>query len=401
VRWLLNSKVNLIAIISTILVITFSISIVSSAVVSNVVISNSGSIASISPLHVVGKDIRDIMGNNITLKGFNKNTYEGDPGGYWNGVYVKTLSDWNAANVGRELDSMKSWGTGVNVIRCVQAVDNWKLNIGNHRQLIKNLLDVAASKGMYIIYTPYQVINYYNGGGQDPLPYPPYQNSGGSSVIASASDFVSYWASIATELKNYPNVIFELWNEPVGDGSTTAFNSWIATSQQCINAIRATGAQNLILFQWDYQGYINLDWPTSVSNMNWIAAANLTDSTGNLVYTTHLYYNAIQKVGGIANAFGYQLSDIDRAFQLMGYYSASQLHPFLVGEIGCDIAFTGTDLTNEYTAYTNELNTLNQHGIGYLGWWWNSVGIYALNSGYPNWTPNQAGQILQQRLFKP
>ncbi len=394
-------KLSSIAIFSIILSCILLIPLVSSVISINASISLSGKIYSILPLHIVGKDIQDYLGNVVVLKGVNKNGYEGDPGGYWNGAYVKKLADWNPTNVGKELDAIKSWGSGVNVIRLVQSVDNWKLDIGGHRQLIKNLLDVAASKGLYIIYTGYQVRNYYSGGGQGDLPYPPYSKSGDSSVIASQQDFVSYWASIASELKDYPNVIFELWNEPVGDYSAAAYNSWVATAQQCINAIRATGAQNLIMFQWNYQGFVNLDWPSSLSDMGWIADANLSDSSGNLVYTTHLYYNAVQRSGGIANAFGYSLSDVDAAFRLMGYYSAALRYPFWVGEVGCNVAFTGSDLTNEYTAYSNELALLNQHGIGFAGWWWSNSGTMALNSGYPSWTPNHAGQILQQNLVKP
>jgi hypothetical protein len=136
------------------------------------------------------------------------------------------------------------------------------------------------------------VRGYGNGMSQDPLPYPPYQTStNASAVIGNQADFVAYWASIASELKNYPNVIFELWNEPCGAGLST----WISAMQQCITAIRATGATQPIICTHDMACWVGLEYPPppygicDAGTMDWVATSGLTDSLNNLIYSTHFY----------------------------------------------------------------------------------------------------------------
>jgi hypothetical protein len=354
----------------------------------------------VSPLHVEGNLIKTINGDTVILRGVNKVEFADDPDGSWMGSDM-----WTDSNVKAELSAMKNWG--INVIRCHLNIEDWianTVNVGSdisHASIptqtaLTRFAQFAAQQGIYVIYDGYSVRDYYNGATQDPLPYPPYQTTtGASSIITSSQDFVNWWVSMANIFKSYPNVIFELWNEPVGNDVAKA--SWFSVAQSCITAIRTTGATNLIVFQWDYGNYWDLN-NNNGETFAWITQANLKDSTGNLVYSTHLYDAHTLRSGGIGGSYAYTLSDINQSFIGMGYYSAAQSHPIIIGEIGCNLAWTGTDLTNEYTRFTNELNLLNQSGIGFIDFWWRSFGIYGLHGGPTNFAPNQAGQIFKTYL---
>jgi aryl-phospho-beta-D-glucosidase BglC (GH1 family) len=351
-----------------------------------------------SPLHVEGKDIKDQFGNLIYLRGANKVEFADDPDGIWMGS-----SQWSDANVQQELGIMRSWG--INTIRCHLAVENWKYNLSKPyanldcRTAIKRLLTFAGRQGMYVVLDGYRVTNFWNGGEQDPLPYPPYQTSANaSSVISSQQDFVNWWTSMATELKGYSNAIFELWNEPYGN--SIAKQSWFNVAQECVNAVRSTGATQLIVFQWDMACWVDLSYPPpagSASTMDWVEQANLSDPLGNIVYSTHLYrtYNHIT-YSSPTRVQVWNYSDIDLGLQYMGYYAVAAAHPLFIGEIGANYA--ASDLSNELAFFNNALSLFNQHNISYTAFWWREIGLWPLYNGPPSFSPNQAGQILETLL---
>jgi hypothetical protein len=400
----LRRKVPIEIAMVTLLIGVLLVSTSISSLMSSITVPSSGTIGTINmlPLHVEGNLIKDSLNNTIVLRGVNKVEFADDPDGIWMGNVM-----WTDANAKAELAAMKSWG--INVVRCHLNIEDWIVNTVNvasdtgHASIpaqtaLTRFAQFAAQDGIYVIYDGYSVRDYYNGETQDPLPYPPYQTtSGASSVIASQQDFINWWVSMANVFKSYPNVIFELWNEP--HGNSAAKTSWFTVAQSCTTAIRATGATNLIVFQWDYGNYWDLDH-NSGETFGWITQANLNDSSGNLVYSTHIYDAHTLRSGGIGGRYAYTLTDMNQSFQNMGYYSAAQSYPIIIGETGCDISWSGTDLTNEYTRFTNELSLFNQTGIGFLGFWWRQIGQYALYNGPPSFTPNQAGQILRTYLLQ-
>jgi hypothetical protein len=371
-----------------------------SAVTQNVIIQSSGSISTsiISPLHVEGNLIKNAIGNVVYLRGVNKVEFADDPDGVWMGNTY-----WTDANVRAELASMKSWR--VNLVRCHVNIQDWLTNATNFystltaQVALPRFAQLAAQYGIYVVYDGYRVTNYWNGGNQDPLPYPPYQTSqGASSIIGSPQDFVNWWVSMANILKVYPNVIFELWNEPTGD--STAKASWFSVAQQAITAIRNTGATNLIVFQWDMAAWTNLNFPNIVpANITgWVAQANLSDQLGNIVYSTHLYRDYGHIHYSLPTYYRvWNLSDVNAGLQAMGYYSLAAIHPLFIGEIGVEIG--ASDLSNETDFFDNALTLFGQHGINYAAFWWREIGVYPLDSGPPSFTPNQAGQILMNHLL--
>jgi aryl-phospho-beta-D-glucosidase BglC (GH1 family) len=338
-------------------------------------------------LHVDGKYIKDSAGSVIYLHGTNQPDFANDADGLWS-------SDSFVQN---RLDVMKSWG--MNIIRCDFAVNQWKDNTidsqstMHNRDAIKRLISFAGDRGMYVILTGYTLKSTITVGQdayQDPLPYPPYQTTpGGSSVISSQQDFVNFWASVANELKGYPNVIFELWNEP--QGTSAVLNTWLSVSQQCITAIRNTGSQNLIIASGNNWGsaWVNLD-SSSREDLSWVFNYPLTG--GNIIYGVHLYSQHLQKAGSVATAY----SDVNSGLSLMRYYDVANSYPLIVSEI-CPNMDSNT--VNELTFFQNALSLFNSHGISYTAWgFWSATSFRLLSSESPNYTPNSAGTILKNAV---
>lgn len=351
---------------------------------------------SLSPLHVVGNKIVDANSNVVILRGVVYSYFIDSPNGSW------TLPDgeiewntWDPVAVNSNLEAIQSWGC--NTVRVVVTLQWWIDNTNNFRSNLESFISCAASHQLYVDLTFWRVTADE---GQVSLPYPPYDNN---SLVTSVAGFVDVWQGLAATLKSYPNVMFELWNEPVGD--ITAEESWFNTTQLCINAIRGTGATNLIVSQWDYGIYLDFMnyslTPTSISSMDWANPSPLKDPLNNIVYSTHLYSDDFfDTTSGYAPKYSY--SDMLWAFNITGLFSLASQHPVWIGEIGCNL--WATNMTDEYAWYSNTLTILNQYGIGYCGWaWppWTTGTEWGLVSGQPNYAPDQAGQILQNMISEP
>jgi hypothetical protein len=361
-----------------------------------------------SALHVDGRHIKDSAGNIIYLRGLQKVELADDPDGTWMGNPY-----WTDANVRAELAVMKSWGA--NTVRCIQSIDNWKFNLGpgsgyssiTNQDAVKRLLTLAGEQGMYVIFTGYRVTNWFNGGNQDPLPYPPYQTSqGASSVISSKQEFINWWADVANQLKGYPNVLFEIWNEPMGPRA-----EHLVVQQQVIDAIRATGARNLILTQWDMGTWANLDFPpphNDASTMDWITQANFKDPLNNIVYVTHIYrnyghtglYSNPSSLSRWGTDKAYDYNEIKRALQYtkVDWVLNTVNAPVFVTETGFNNDRSGNEANYEAIAYENLLKIFHEWGIHYIVHWFREIGIYRLHTGAPNFTPTRGGQITRTFL---
>jgi len=389
----LRRKLFGLEITSIVLIMLLLFPAINSVLISNSIIYSSGQIQYISPLHTEGRYIKDDRGRIIYLRGINKGEFADDPGGMWMGVL-----GWNPDRVKTELDAIQS--LGINVIRMHQAVSNWKFNTDNHRQHIKDLLTWAGDRGIYIVYDAYS-LKPYPEAVIHPLPYPPYQNPDDSQtdVIASEDEFVEYWASVATELKNYPNVIFELWNEPhdkTGVSREEIMASWFNVAQRCIDAIRETGAKQLIIFQWNYGVYANLDFGGG-EGVEWILDFPLVDPINNLVYSTHIYrvyggcglYSTEESKARWNSSYGWEYNEVKKAFQIekIDWVGNTLNKPLFIGETGCDIAWSGTELEHELTAWNNTLSIFNEWGIHYTAFWWRNIGIFRLLKNGEPWIP--------------
>ncbi len=385
--------------ISVILIGIVTISSITASPASNVIIKSSGTIATALPLHVEGRYIKNSLGQTVLLRGVNQAGMLDDPDGWWNpegGTIYSGLGNWNPDAVKYNLDCMKEWN--VNVLRLLLTVEWWKTNESNYRQHVKDTIAWAGERRIYVLIVFW---NVKGNGDQDPLPFPPYSLSGSETTIANVNDFVDNWHSVAQELSSYPNVLFELWNEPHGD--PFARQAWFDATQDCITSIRSTGSQQIIVVQWDYGIWVNLDYPSSpYSSMNWVENYPLNDPLGNIVFSMHMYRGNIHStVPERVNSWEYD--DLKEGHELCFVphvlYNLSK--PILIGEIGADMWCTGEELEHELAYYNNSLTIYNEWEIGYIGWVW-TVPAHMRHGLLQNdhWCPppTQSGEILIAKI---
>jgi len=230
-------------------------------------------------ISVQGRNLVDANGKVVQLRGMNLSGLE----------YV-AIQGWNPDN---------PWGIGLpdnvwsllqqwkaNVVRIPLNEASWlghdcvdgsnKVRNGdpgkNYKEAVSKAVKAATSRGMYVI------LDLHITGPDDPLRAvkgvkamcPMQQNP-----MPDFPHAIEFWASLATVYKSFPNVMFELYNEPffygksgdrahwemirdggtmndyvTGDGSNFQIQNhpWqVAGSQQMLNAVRATGATNVVL----------------------------------------------------------------------------------------------------------------------------------------------------------
>jgi len=368
-----------------------------SFLVDDITIRSSGSIAIILPLHVEGRYIKDVFNNTVVLRGVNQEGFLDDPDAWWNpegGGYTSGFGVWNPDAVKYNLDCMKSWGC--NVLRLHTNIQWWIENTNNYRQHIKDVIAWSGERGIYVIFEPFCV----NGGTQYEMPFPPYIPPEQEVIMPSEQAFIDYWTSVATELKSSPNVLFELYNEP--HGNTTARDLWFDAVQKCIDAIRATGAEQIIIVQWGYGVWCNLNYPppaNTAATMDWVELYPLSDPQNNIVYSFHNYRGDFHKtVPTRVNVWEYEDIKLGLQYCLVDYVLNNLTKPVLCGEIGANMWTTGEGLTQELAYFNNSLTIYNEWNISYLAWVWTIPAHMkhgVLQNGYP-WLPppNEAGQIL-------
>jgi hypothetical protein len=215
--------------------------------------------------------------------------------------------------------------------------------------------------------------------------------SGGNQLVtmAFADHAIDFWTSVATTFKNDPMVIFDLFNEPIlnandrfGNGAMADSSAWacwrngcavtkgqVAGMQQMLNAVRATGAQQVVVaggIEWSH----NLD--------GWLQSKP-DDPTGNLMAAFHVYQRP--------------LSDCDSQACWDGALKAvSQNVPVLTGEMGEQDCAHG--FIDQY------MNWADAQGISYLGWAWNPQACNTFPALITNFdgTPTAFGQGLKDHL---
>ena len=341
-----------------------------------------------SALTVNGKYIEDASGNTVILRGVVYTGFLDGPLGSWTLPNGNTeYNKWDTTAIANNLDALKNFG--FNAINVYATVQFWVDNTNNFRSNIAYFISQAQQRGIYVELT------YWRNNANEPQIKMPYTDPG-NGYINNPTDFVNLWTSTANGLKAYPNVIFQLWNEPVGDGSFATETTWFNTAQTCINAIRGTGATNLIGVQWGYcLGWSTAGWR---SNLDWVTQAALNDPLGNIIYNEHIYrsnlFNEYQNRAQL-----YTLSDMTQALSDDGVFSFNK--PLLISEIGANNVQADLDNGLEYTWFANTLSLLNQNGIGYTAFNWDpydsSISYYGLNlHQQPNYALSPAGQILQQ-----
>jgi len=230
-------------------------------------------------LHAQGGQIVDGEGNVVRLFGVNRSGSEYacvDGDGIFDGP-----SD--AASVA----AMRSWK--VNAVRVPLNEDCW-LGINGiraaysgaaYQAAIVAYVDLLLASGIYpIVDLHWTAPGTTRATGQEPMP--------------DADHSVDLWTSVATQLQGRANVIFELFNEPWPDGDRDTDAAWtcwlsggscpgisfrVAGMQSLVDAVRATGAGNLLLLG-------GVEYSNALSQ--WLTYAPV-DPLNNLAAAWHVY----------------------------------------------------------------------------------------------------------------
>lgn len=146
---------------------------------------------------------------------------------------------------------------------------------------LNNVVNYATSHGAYVLLDPHNYARYF------PAPSntqaDPARAVGTVSVPNSAFD--NFWTGLSNQYKGNNHVIFGLMNEP----NSMPTEQWRDAAQSAINAIRTTGANNLILVPGNA-------WTGAFSwGDNWYGTPNaqamltISDPGNNFAFEVHQY----------------------------------------------------------------------------------------------------------------
>lgn len=368
------------------------------------------------PLHADGALLKDSNGQVISLKGINHHGFLDVPDGAWdapNEPLYSGMGRWDPEVVKKTLDSYQQ--LGFNVIRLHTIVEWWKNNPksyqdpyrqviyqSSYRQMIQDTIRWAHERNIYVIFDFYALKNIQGRqSGQESLPWAPWGNF--PEVVQDRDEFLALWSSVSKELGQYPNVLFELYNEPHGDNQ--AEEEWFQFVKQALPILR-TRTNNPIIVHWNYDSWVNLDYPPpqhSASTLEWIEKHPLDDN--NIIYGVHLYRNSGAGMPGLAHRGInpvlnlWKRTDLYQAMQLALLPKIVNQHkkPLLVTEVGAFLSNDALDQKQELQWLENTLSILNEWNIGYVGWAWQSdqqLSHGMLHEG----NPNQAGLVFLESL---
>jgi endoglucanase len=303
-------------------------------------------------LHVSGNHLLTAGGATYRLLGVNRASAEF--------ACVQGKGIWDSPQPDQaSVDAMKAWN--IHAVRIPLNEDCWLGTFGTpsgaeYQQAVKDYVTLLVANGINPIVEMHWNHGVYTGNAsacgdvnatcQKPMP--------------DAQFAPTFWTQVATAFKANNAVVFDLFNEPYPDaannfsnataawtclrdgGTCTGITYQVAGMQSLVNAVRATGAANVIMVA-------GLTWTNDLSQ--WLTYKP-TDATGNLMASWHTYnFN-----GCISTAcWDSQIATV-----------AAQV-PVVAGEIGQNNC--NHDYIDQVMAWADT------HGVGYLAWTWNPWGV--------------------------
>jgi hypothetical protein len=283
--------------------------------------------------------------------------------------------------------AIKSWHA--NVVRVPFNEDCW-LGLANvkpeyagatYRAALKSYVDLLHENGLIAILDLHWTQGVYTGTSSACADV----NSTCQKPMTNTAHSVDLWTSVANTFKGDNATILDLFNEPYLDravsGSAQAWTCWrdggsacpgigypVAGMQTLVNAVRATGATNVIMlgglaYSNDLTGWLQY---------------KPNDPAGNLVASWHSYnFNVCSS----SSCWDSQLAPVAAAV------------PLVAGEIG------ENDCASGYV--TGLMDWLDRHQASYLGWTWNTWNCAtgpAMISAYDG-TPTAFGAGIRARFL--
>jgi len=343
-------------------------------------------------LAVSGNKLVDGAGHTVQLRGANVSGLEStaiqgwDPSNPWGDSGFSGEPPWNL---------IKAWD--INVVRLPLNEASWlALTTYNHdgstvqadpgqdyqATVIKSVKDATAA-GLYVILDlHWSGPNVMVTGQAAPVPQTPFEANGGQNPMADVDHSLAFWTSVANTFKGNPAVAFELYNEPyfywitdsetewgvlINGGTITqyvtgedqpnyqiVYNWQAAGMQQLLNAVRATGATNVVITG-------GVDWCGDMQN--WLANMP-ADPLNQLAASWHAYPSS--DTVGDPNA----IIPTAGVIQYTYVQGIAAVVPVVITETG-DHSANGT-IGSPFDSIV--LPWADSNGVSYLGWTWDPWG---------------------------
>jgi hypothetical protein len=294
------------------------------------------------------------------------------------------------------ITAMKAWG--VDTVRIPLNEDCWlgingvdsSVGGANYQTPIANIVDlITHTNGMYVILD----LHITAAGTAQATKQQP---------MADMDHSVSFWQQVAAAYKGNGSVIFDLFNEPILDGTDAGFQCWkngstaassgdcpsvsfaVAGMQTLVTTVRQAGANNLLMLGGTgYSSRLGL-WPKYVPTD--------TLSPPNIAASWHVYDDQ----GGCTTDPATTLSTICPASG-QGLGAAAVMaagYPIVVGETG----YYSCSGSTGSTWWPIFLSWAEAQSIPMVAWSWSNSSGPPLLSNTTNFTPNANGQIYKTFL---
>jgi len=329
-------------------------------------------------LHVSGNKLLTASGATYRLLGVNRS------GGEF--ACIQGNGMWDGPMDQASITAMRSWK-----VRAVRVPLNEECWLGTsdvpsagasgatYQQNVRNYVNLLIAGGITPIVEMHWNYGQYGGAGancseavarcQKPMPDAQYAPQ--------------FWTGVANAFKGNDAVVFDLFNEPFPDipandvtagwrcfrdgGTCPGIGYQVAGFQSLLNAVRATGATNVVMVG-------GLTWSNNIAQWPQFRP---TDPLNNLMAFAHVYnFNACVSAG----CWDSQWAPV-----------AAQV-PLTISEIG--------ENTCAHSFIDQVMSWADTHGVGYLGWTWNTwpcTSGPALITDY-NGTPTAFGQGFRDHL---
>jgi hypothetical protein len=316
-------------------------------------------------LHVSGNHLVTSSGATYRLLGVNRSSGEF--------ACIQGNGMWDGPADQATIDAMRSWN--IHAVRIPLNEECWlgtsDVPAGGtsgaaYQQAVKDYVNLLVANGMNVILDLHWTYGQYSGAG-----------AGCSDIKASCQKPMpdmqytpTFWTQVATAFKDDNAVIFDLFNEPYPDaadnfsdateawtclrdgGTCTGISYQVAGMQTLVNAVRATGATNVIMTG-------GLTWTNDLSQ--WLTYKP-TDTTGNLIASWHSYnFNGCVATSCWDSTVGAVAAKV----------------PVQAGEIGQNTC--AHDYTDQVMGWADA------NGVGYTAWTWNPWGCSQGNVLITDW----------------
>jgi endoglucanase len=175
-------------------------------------------------------------------------------------------------------------------------------------------------------------------------------------ATAYQNESVAFFRRVAKEWGKYPNIIYEIYNEPCAHANRCANEDWgrlVSYSNAVISAIRSEGSNNVVIA--GTRGFSSLQDPGQINQNPVNDPINLNPTINNIAYSLHFYNDVAHQ-----NFMG-------RATELLNFPGHNKA--VFVSEFGLSSSNGSGDIGNEeLTRISNWFTYLDNNKISWVNW---------------------------------